>query len=175
MEFEVKEELVERIRDGDEEAFEEFAKLVTPKLYGAAFRMLRDHDASEEVVQMTLIRFLENSHRIKPKSVWGWLYRVLSNLITDEFRRASKKAELKEEILKSASEDPQDALCREDQKRILHAALGALGKKSRAVVLMRMDGFSYAEIAQQLGISEGSARVLFLKSIRKLSREMGAA
>ncbi len=169
MERKVDEKLLERIRNGDKGAFEEFASAAMPRLYRAAFRLLRDHDASEEVVQMTLIRFLDNIHRIKPGSVWGWLYRVASNLATDELRRASRKLELKEEVLSAQTPDPTDAIHRRELAESVRSAIGRLGTKSKAVVLMRMDGFSYSEIAREIGVSEGSARVLFLKAIRKLA------
>jgi len=165
----VNERLLERIRDGDKGAFEDFASAAMPKLYRAAFRTLRDHDLAEEVVQMTLIRFLDNVHKIKPTSMWGWLYRVLSNLATDELRRSSRKLELKEEILKAQTLDPADAIGRRELAGSIRAAVNKLGTKSKAVVLMRMDGFSYSEIAREMKMSEGSARVLFLKAVRRLA------
>lgn len=164
------ERTLERIQDGDKLAFEDFANYAVPKLYRAAFRILRDHDASEEVVQMTLVRFLENIKKVRPESVWGWLYKVMSNLAKDELRRVKKKVELKEELLACRYSDPTEAISRRDLTDKIGAAIARLGRKSRAVVLMRMDGFSYSEIADALAISEGSAKVLFLKSIRKLAK-----
>lgn len=164
------EKVLERIQDGDKAAFEDFANGAIPRLYRAAFRILRDHDSSEDVVQMTLVRFLENVKKIEHRSVWGWLYKVMSNLAKDEMRRSRRKVELKEEILSGRYNEPVEAISRKNMTEKVGAALTKLGKKSRAVVLMRMEGFSYSEIASELAISEGSAKVLFLKSVRKLAK-----
>lgn len=174
MDFEVDEAIIERIQRGDKACFEEFANQVVPKLYRAAFRILRDHDSSEEVVQMTLVRFLDNVKKLKPESIWGWLYKVMSNLAKDELKRAKKKVELKEEVFASRYEDPAETISKRDLANKIGIAITKLGKKSQAVVLMRMDGFSYSEIASALSISEGSAKVLFLKSIRKLAKILEA-
>ena len=168
-------EAFERIKDGDKAAFDEFANSVVPGLYRAAYRILHDHDLCEDAVQITLIKFLDNVGKIKPESIWGWLYKVLSNFSKDELRKAKRKVELREEIIAGRYEDPTEAINKRETAKRVGAALTRLGRKSRAVVLMRMDGFSYSEIAQQVGTSKGSAKVLFLKSIRKLANIMEEA
>jgi RNA polymerase sigma-70 factor (ECF subfamily) len=69
-------ELVERARNGDHDAFSALVLASTPRLYGAAYLILRDPDRAQDAVQEALVLAWRHVRALRDAQAWdGWLYR----------------------------------------------------------------------------------------------------
>jgi RNA polymerase sigma-70 factor (ECF subfamily) len=124
-----------------------------------------DVDA-EELVQETFARALAARHRFVAGSVRAWLFRILRNAYIDGWRR--KRHDPTRPALDDELDGPVDAdLLRDELEldalrrmvaRDIEAALSALGDDARAVILLDLEGFSEAEIADVMGCAPGTVK-----------------
>ncbi len=176
------EQLARRFLAGDEAAFDEIARRVTPRVYAIAARSTRSRDAAEEIVQETLVRVYERMKGLKePGAFEGWLYRVALNKVHDHFRARGRErtalaglSELRELTQKKGELAPHE---REELSNALRDAIASLDDKHREVFVMReMEERSHEDIARVLGIPLGTvwSRLSYARKMlrERLSKEL---
>ncbi len=90
-------DLVRRFRAGDEAAFDEIVKSLTPRLHALAVRSLGSAEAAEEVVQDAWVRMYDRIGDVHdPAAFVGWAIRVTLNRIHDEYRARARERTAKE-------------------------------------------------------------------------------
>lgn len=148
--------LVARIRAGDEDAFE----LVVVRYQAPLFRYVRglvgDRELASDLVQETFLRAYRAIDRLAdPGLLRSWLYRIAHNQAYSALRRRRLISWLP--LLGQHAPAPdRDAL----EAARVEAALAQVPMQQRAPLLLHLvAGFSYAEVADLLGISEGSVRM----------------
>lgn len=151
--------------------------------YGSLVRFLYrrtgDQARAEDLAQEAFVRALEH----RPDRPRAWLFTVALNLARDEGRHESVRRRhlrlLKGEAEGATGEPPPDVTVerRETIERV-RAALTRLGERDRDALLLREEGFSYDEIADQLGLSPGSigttlarARARLVEAYERLERK----
>lgn len=152
------------------------------ELYRTARRMLGDPTRAEDVVQDAYLRAWRSFHTYTPgTNCRAWLFRILTNAVYDYRKRWLMRppADDSEEILdrQPAPAPPADRLSDEE----ILAALDALPEPYRdAVVLADVEGFSYKEIAEMLGVKIGTVmsrlnrgRGRLREQLRPAAREIG--
>ena len=93
-----------------------------------------------------------------------WMYRVALNTAISQLRKTKRQPQiLSVEVLDSGQVSLPD-----DQSRQLYAAIKQLNKIEKAIVTLYLDGFSYAEIAETVGITENNVGVRLNRIKRKL-------
>jgi RNA polymerase sigma factor (sigma-70 family) len=113
---------------------------------------------------------------LKPEA---YLQRILGNLLRDRARRAVTRAEhlhvpLDEETLYSRELDPEAALQTLELTERYHAALRGLSLKTRTVFLRhRLDGLTYAQIAEELNQSVSNIEKHMMRAIAHFDRVLG--
>ncbi len=185
---------VQAARDGNREALERlladhlaFARQVAALRLGERLAGL---EAAEDVAQDAVVNALLRSEKLPcdtRASFRAWLARVVENALCDANRRhgALKRAgrsplpihELDSHVAcnlllgNRVGASPSQMLGAKELAARLDAALGRLGERQRkAVVMHRVEGASYAEIARELGFgSESSARSLVARALSRLS------
>src|SRR5215216_3709338 len=147
-------ELIRRAQRGDKFAFEHLVREHAPRLYTLAVRMLGSRADADDALQETLIRAWRGLPRFRGQaSLSTWLYRIALNAIDDQRSRARPTAELVE-----AAEE-RDRYAEAELSDELQRALAALDEERRvAVVLYDVLGASYAEIAELVGVAEGTVK-----------------
>lgn len=132
-------------------------------------RLTGDPDAAEELTQEAFVRLLE--HEVDGASTKSWLFTVARNLVRDRARTRRRRAELTEgeDLGPTDPETPDEALRRSDRKRAVHRALDRLKPRDREMLLMREEGFSYAEIADATGVAATSVGTLLSRALRRLA------
>lgn len=117
-----------------------------------AYSYLHNGSDAEEVLQDTLVKFLQTAPVFKtPRHEKAWLMRVAGNLSKNrlDYNRVRQADELSEELSADGSEELS----------FVWEAVKALPEKFRAVIhLFYYEGYSTAEIARLLGCSEGAVR-----------------
>ncbi len=151
-------DLVEAAARGDHEAFEVLATSAGDRLYAVARLILRSSDLAEDAVQEALVRAWQQLPSLRdPDRFDAWLYRLVVNACADQGRQLRRRSEQVRALPLNASvsDDTNSVADREQLER----GFGRLKPEQRAVVVLHYySGFSAAEIAQMLGIPEGTAR-----------------
>ncbi len=175
--MDVPDELIERCRFGDPEAFEELIRRTHREVYSLALRLVGNPDDAAEVAQETYMKLLRVIRQFRGDSKFStWLYKVTSSVAISSLRKRSKQRldvplELEDwdRLRSPAVSDPAEMLEQTMLKGRLEAALQALPAGYRTVVVMKdVYGFSLAEVGKQIGISEGAAKVRLFRARQRL-------
>lgn len=151
-------ELVVQAQRGDRDAFAVIASATVDRLYAIARVTLRDADRAEDAVQETLVRCWRDLPGLRdPDKFEAWQRRMLMHAITDEFRRG-RRYEAKVRVLHAepAQGDTASALADRDE---LDRGFRRLTPEHRTILVLRhFQGLSLPEVADALGIAEGTAK-----------------
>ncbi len=94
----------------------------------------------------------------KEASIKTWIYQIAVNSCLLYLRKASTRNEIKSEVLPDIKDENYDPTTDEKLKK-MYACIARLDEPSRLIILMVLDGLSYPEIANIVGISEETLRV----------------
>lgn len=165
-------ELVSRARQGDQDAFAQLVETNQNKIYTLALRMTGNPEDGADLAQEAFLRAWRSLPSFQGESSFStWLYRLTSNLCIDFLRREKRRkaavsvTSLDDEDSSAPAEVPDHRFSPESEleRRELRAAVGqALLKLSdehrQVLVLRELEGLSYAEIAAQLTLEEGTVK-----------------
>lgn len=171
--------LVERARRGETDAFEQLVRRHMGSAYALALARVREPADAEDVVQDAFVRAVEKLDECRNPAQFGaWLLTIVRNRAMDFHRSRAVRDALPLERVGEVTDrsSPQRETERSELRRDLLDALEGLTELQREVILLYdLEGWSHKEIAEKLGITEGSARVLLHKARRlvrdRLSRE----
>ena len=142
------------------------------KIYNYVYYRLLNRENAEDVVSDVFFKALNNIGRFDGKnaSVSTWLFKIASNSVNDYFRKNKRAAFTPLEQIKIAEDfTVLDDMIDEENLRSLHKALQGLDERSRTVVALRYWGeLSYAQIAEQTGLSEKNVSVILSRALVKL-------
>jgi RNA polymerase sigma-70 factor (ECF subfamily) len=163
-------ELVERARAGDREAFGELVWRHQDTVHTLALRLVGPNLAAD-VAQEALIRAWRALPRFRGDASFGtWLHRITVNTAWTLRKRAARHvaSELEETIV-DPGRGPEHAGEMADLRGRIAAALERLSPGQRVVVVLRdLAGWSHAEIAGELGITQTTAKVRLHRARRRL-------
>jgi RNA polymerase sigma-70 factor (ECF subfamily) len=143
------------------------------RIYGLCLRMSGDPVRATELAQDVFVRAWEQLDRLQPGSDAGaWLWRLATNVVLNamrsERRRYARVAPVAEPGLLERAELGTPLPVR---RLSLDAAMARLPERAREVfVLHDVEGFAHAEVAEMLGVAEGTVRA-HLHRARTLMRE----
>jgi len=157
-------EIVSRALNGDRAAFEEIVLLHERRVLTLAYRLLGTSEDAQDAAQEVFLRAFRYLRRFDPtKPMEPWLVRMTVNVCRVAGRKRSRNRsfivpdELPDYV--DAGKNPHAQLYAEEQKQLLYEALGTLGEKERAAVVLRdIEGFTTAEVAEILGTVEATVR-----------------
>jgi RNA polymerase sigma-70 factor (ECF subfamily) len=167
--------LLARYAAGDRAAARVLTLRFTPRVLGYATRLLGDRAEAEDVAQEAMLRLwrIAPDWRAEEAQVSTWLYRVVTNLVTDRQRaRARRPLDLPETAPEVADDAPgaAAAMMQRDRMAALDTALTALPERQRqAVVLRHLEGLANPEIARIMGIGVEAVESLTARGKRALA------
>ncbi len=171
--------LVDRCRKGDLGAFEELYRQHAGRLYSVACRMVGNPSDAEDLLQEIFLSAHRKLDSFRGESALGtWLYRLATNLCLDHLRsRAARTSQLtgtlddEPGLADAGSRTLADsALTRMDLER----ALAQLPDGCRAAfVLHDIEGLEHREVADALGIAEGTSKSQVHKARLRLRALLG--
>lgn len=150
-------DLVESAKGGDAEAFGRIVSSAAGRLYGIAFRILRDPDQAEDALQRALIQVWEGLPGLRdPDRFDAWAYRLVVHASFREASRRTRRIGAVREIgVEAAGEDRADEIADRDE---IEQCFRHLTPQHRAVLVLRYyAGLAVPEIAEVLGIPAGTA------------------
>jgi RNA polymerase sigma-70 factor, ECF subfamily len=172
-------DLVRRLRAGDESAFEGFFAEYFPRVYRfARVRLGGDDDAAEEVAQMTLIKALAKVGTYRGEApLFTWLCSFCRHEIVTWLERTGKAARVPvaddpadtravlDAIAVLSGDDPEREYERHELSRLVHATLDHLpGKYGQALVWKYIEGTPVEEIGRRLGLGYKAAESLLTRA-----------
>jgi len=154
--------LVEAHRGGDPDAFAQIVRSHYRMLLAQAERRLGNHAEAEDVVQEVFERAFKAIDRFGGEfRLAAWLSAITSHVCADHGSRGSAQRRMVDRAGGQAlpADDPTDSVRDPKVTAAVQAAMNALPTSQRSTfVLHAVDGYSYPEVADQLGISEANAR-----------------
>lgn len=170
-------DLIKRMKDGEESAFEALMRSHWDRVFSRAYGLLKNREDAEEVAQDTFLRAKKGVETFRGEcSASTWLHRIATNLARNKYwywwRR--KRAEslpldapyqddpssptLADTIESGALSPSEDAIVSEFSEA-LPRAIDSLDEKYRQILLMRTErDLSYEEIAAELDITVGTVK-----------------
>jgi RNA polymerase sigma-70 factor (ECF subfamily) len=145
------------------------------ELYGFAVRSLGDSGLAEEAVQETFLRAWRAGERFDPQigSLRTWLFAILRNVVIDLGRARAARPTVSDAGIEPAVEPFDEALLGWQ----IEEAMRQIGEQHRRVLIETYyRGRPYAEVAEELGVPEGTvkSRVYYgLRALRIVLEEMG--
>lgn len=143
------------------------------EVYGSVLRDVRDPDEAEDVTQAAFLNAFRALRRgDRPETPRAWLLTIARNVVR---RRARLRGERPQEVELDTDSDLLFTLDDSEGSASadIHAALRRLTDAQREVILLReIQGFSYAEIARELGLSVSAVEALIFRARRALAEEL---
>lgn len=176
--------LLGRVRGGDDDAREELARRLLPRLrrwaHGRLPHGARDISDTDDLVQVSLMRALEHVKEFEPRhegAFLAYLRRIVLNAVRDELRRAGRRpgrADLGDSLPQPGPSLVERAIGRELVESY-EAALATLPEEQREAVIMRIEfGYTYPEIAEALGKpSANAARMVVARALLQVGEVIG--
>jgi RNA polymerase sigma-70 factor (ECF subfamily) len=162
--------LIETILEvGDEQAFRLLYRRHTPTLFGFVSRLLgRDSTEGEDLVQETWIRACKHLKQFRWQSKFStWLLSIGLHVVLDYLRRDKGR-------YASVEDQVTTVVCQEEDNELridLERAIQMLPDLNRMVLVLHdIEGFTHQEIADRLGIPEGTTKSQLFRA-RRMIRE----
>jgi len=162
--------LVDRVRQGDLDAFNQIVAIFQDRIYNLCLRMLGSPQAAEDAAQDTFVSAYRNAGKLRGANVRSWLFRIASNTCIDEVRKRQRRPVISLDRPSSdddarpvdvPDEDPgpeKRTLQGELHSAVQEALLDLPGDQRLAVTLCDLEGFQYEEIADAMGTSVGTVK-----------------
>ncbi len=164
-------ELIRAVQGGSEEAFEALFRRHWRNAHRAAYLIVRDSQAAEDIAQeafLAAVRALDRFDRRRPFR--PWLHRIVVNRAIDHARARSLRREVGETDQDVVAPEQSDAVGEE-----LLAALADLGAEQRAAIVLRyLLDYSPGEIARILQVPRGTVNSRLRRGLDRLASSLEA-
>ena len=176
-------DLVDLVQGGDATAFRGLVERFQGRIYAHIYGMIRNREEARDLTQETFVKAFRNIGGFRREARFTtWLYRIASN-VTIDFIRKHRRVRMSEFDERIGHQDQGDEVWDPDHLRRSPAkdlertqlygrimdAMQKLNEEQRQVVLLReIEGFSYREIAETMGIPEGTVMSRLFYARKKL-------
>jgi RNA polymerase sigma-70 factor, ECF subfamily len=173
--------LVAATKNGESQAFEFLVKRHEAKTFSVAFRITRNREDAQDVVQQSFHKAFMYLDRFQGKSSFStWLTRIVINeglmcLRKNRFRREISLDDVKSEPeelfpveIPGRGKDPAEIYEQRENERILCEAMNQLSVEFRTVVCLRLEERTVSEAAEILGLGIGTLKARLFRARQKL-------
>ena len=173
-------------RAGDDRAFEQLYGRYQRRIAAYVHGMVKDHGRSEDITQEVFMSALRRMRKTdSPINFKPWVYEIAKNACIDAFRRSRRTDEVSFDAdeglgagdhlkLVSKSPTPDAAVDARMTLDDLRGAFGGLSEAHHDILVMReLEGRSYREIGEKLGMSRSSVESTLFRARRRLTEEYG--
>ena len=178
------EDLLLLAKKGDGRAFEQIVLQTERAVYNLALSIVKKKEDAEDVTQETYLRLWRAASEIKlESSLKLYILRTARNLALDLIRKNSKRDEIDTVILDTEGEfeidiaddspdsRPDESYLRKIEKEVVRRSIEELPAAAREIIVLRdIEGLSYTEIADMLGIAEGTLKSKLFRARERLRK-----
>ena len=165
--------LLAAFADGDRRAAQQLTERLMPKIYAHAYYRLGNTSDAEDVTQEAFLKLwkVAPSWKQDKAQVSTWLYRVVSNLCKDRYRRATLEGLISVQAPSNESQSPTYKIEEGIRQKALYTAMSALPEGQRLAVQFRhIDELTNPQIAEIMGVSVEAIESLIARGKRKLTK-----
>jgi len=180
------EDLMVRIAEGDDDAFEILVNRHQTPVLNLVYRFVGDRTQAKDLAQEVFLKVWQSAKSYKPEAKFTtWVYRITANLCINElkssrrkrwfsFHRSDEDSENSmEDSISDGSPNAEDLLLAKERSSQISGVLQSLPDNQRmALILKRYDDLSYQEIAQILGCSVSAVESLLFRAKRALQEKL---
>ena len=128
-----------------------------------------NHDDQQDLFQEIICQLWKSYDSFRNESQFStWMYRVAINTAIVFLKKEKRKVDKYEIVSQNIKEETDDSEIKESQIEHFYKAVQKLEKIDKAIIFYQLEGFSHKEIGNNLGISEGNARVKLNRAKEKL-------
>lgn len=176
--------LVSRAKAGDAGAFRALVVRHQRKVYAVALGIVKDPDLAWDVAQDAFVRVHEHLADLEGEGAFStWVLRIASRLSIDSIRRERMSSkddidDVPEDLLSHGGEgilatalgnDPRQNVLRRELASKITEALAQIPEKHRTILVLReVEGLSYEELAERLGIHKGTVMSRLFHARKKM-------
>lgn len=180
------EQLIELAQAGDESAYQNILERYTPLLAGY-FAGKTDRSATEDLVQEVFMSAFRNIRTLRSSSKLGpWLLGIARNKLKDFYRSRVRDRELGEALhmemgpddrhgqdVADSTPNPAERAQTNELEALAMKSLGELKDMYRVILYLRLfEELSYVEIANRLGLRDGTVRIRARRGFQNLRRKL---
>ncbi len=162
------------------ESFETIYTQYFPRVYSFIYRLCSDEGLAEELTQETFYQAFRSFKKYRGESeLFTWLASIAKYTFFGYVRKKRRSAEIVDleliaDTLADDENDPEEHVGRSETIAALRQAIDEMPDKYRDVVILRLYAeLPFSEIAESLGITENSAKVIFHRAKKQLSEKLG--
>src|SRR5687768_4467114 len=176
--------LVARVRRGDDRAFELLYERYHRRIHAYVLGMVKDHQRAEDITQEVFVSALRRMRATeRPIAFKPWVYEIAKNACIDQFRRSKRAEEISFDAdeglapsdygrLVSPEPVPDAAFAAKQQLDHMVGAFGGLSEAHHQILVLReLEGLSYREIGERMGMSRPAVESTLFRARRRLSEE----
>lgn len=173
--------IVRKVLDGDANAFETLVLEYEKNVYNIALRMTGNSEDAADMTQEAFIKAYNSLQAFRGDSKFSvWLYRIVSNVCLDFLRSKNRRPTVSLSVEDDDGEDTQLDVADESQspellldrkltRESVRRGLDSLPPDYRQILLLReIQGLSYDEIAQALGLEVGTVKSRIFRARKRL-------
>lgn len=166
--------LVVQAVNGKTDAFGELYIIFVEKIYRYIFYHVKSKTTAEDITGEVFLKAWRaiNSCRGKENTFSSWLYRIAHNQMVDEIRKRERRPSLELEHVENIS-DPKSSVEEHLEQQELLELIDCLPPNQRQVIILKfIEGMDNREIANIMGKSEGAIRVMQMRALATLKKEL---
>lgn len=161
--------LITSLQRGDQHAFEVLYNQYSGPIYGNILRMVKSVETAEDLLQIVFLKVWDKRAVLDAeKSFKSFLYRVAENVVYDYFRKAARDRDMLSKLMLHGEESYQHIerwVDEKENKAILEKAIAQLPPKRQQIYQLRkLEGYSYDQIGEMLGISPSTVNDHIVKA-----------
>jgi RNA polymerase sigma factor (sigma-70 family) len=176
--------LVAAVRRGDDRAFEALYTRYHRRIHAYVLGMVKDHGRAEDVTQEVFVSALRRMRETeRPIAFKPWVYEIAKNACIDQFRRSRRAEEVSLQAedglapadygkLVGSAPTPDAAVAAKQDLDHLCGAFGGLSETHHEILVLReLEGMSYREIGERMGMSRPAVESTLFRARRRLTEE----
>lgn len=168
----VPEELIERAKAGDVDAFEHIYESYAGSCYAVARRLCGSHSTAQDIVHETFIKVFKNIKSYRGNGVFAaWLKRITTNETINRIKSMDRIHLVGEDELIGSESKDLFASNWIDARHDLNKLLGRLSETARAVLMLHeVEGYTHKEIGDLFGKTEGFSKATLSRAYAALKK-----